>query len=310
MAEREDPRIRSERIQNLWNSVARKHPSLSQSMELEPTPDLAFDEIGGLATAKEELLTYSCAATNPEVYSNWGTQPPPALLLIGRRGCGKNLLARALAARTGTPFLRVSVPRLVLEVVRHGGKVGDILTGWDEALAELGPTTIFFDELEFSQAQDLGTQRMDLPIGPIMDFLLDMVDRTILADGCQLVGSTAYPQSLRPAFRAPGRFERVVEVTPNLPHDVVEALHIHARAAEKRAGRTLFASVDWERVVSGYRQPSTGDWVRIMHAALRRKARREAAGEDPGPVSTEDLLHEVERVRHTDNRLASPGHYL
>jgi hypothetical protein len=69
--------------------------------------------------------------------------------------------------------------------------------------------------------------------------------------------------------------------------------------------------VDWHQVVSRYRQPSTGDWVRIMHATLRRKARCEAAGEDVDRVLTEDLLDEVERVRRTDTRLQpSGGNYI
>lgn len=303
----DDPAIRRERLQNLWRSFARKHPPADHATTLDPAPDLAFEEIGGLAAAKEEILTYACAATDPDVYRRWGTQPPTALLLIGSRGAGKSLLARALAAKAQMPFLTVSVPRVVLEVMQSGGKVGELLGGWAHALDELGPTTVFFDELEFSQVQDIGTQRTDLPIGPIMDFLLELVARTVAAEGSLVLGSTSYPQSLRPAFLAPGRFERVVEVTPVFPEDVVEALGIHARRAEKRAGRGLFEDVDWTQVVTRYRQPSTGDWVRILHGVLRRKARLEASGEDVPPVSTADLLREVDRARHADSRLVPAG---
>lgn len=302
-----DPAIRRERVQNLWNSFARKFPQVDHATCMEAAPDLDFDRIGGLAAAKEELLTYACAATSPEVYGRWGTMPPSAILLIGRRGAGKHLLANALATRTGTPFLSVSVPRLVLEILHATGKAGELLSAWDQTLGELPQATVFFDELEFSQAQDIGTQRMDLPIGPIMDFLLELVDRTIAVDGSLVVGSSSYPQSLRPAFVAPSRFERVVEVNPIFPDDIVEALAIHAAGAEKRAGRRLFEAVDWTHVVSRYRQPSTGDWVRIMHAALRRKARHEAAGEEVSLVGTEDLLEEVERVRRADTRLLPAG---
>jgi ATP-dependent 26S proteasome regulatory subunit len=307
MAPMEDLAIQRERVHNLWNSFARKFPPVDHATWVDPVPEFDFDQIGGLAPAKEELLTYACAATNPEVYSHWGTLPPSALLLIGRRGAGKHLLAHALATRTGTSFLRVSVPRLVLEVLQAGGKLGELLGDWRQSLAELPTTTVFFDELEFSQAQDIGTHRTDLPIGPIMEFLLELVDRTIDVEGSLVVGASAYPQTLRPAFLAPNRFERVVEVNPIFPDDIVEALAIHAAKAEKRAGRRLFEAVDWTHVVSRYRQPSTGDWVRIMHAALRRKARCEAAGEEVTPVGTEDLLEEVERVRRADTRLLPAG---
>jgi SpoVK/Ycf46/Vps4 family AAA+-type ATPase len=150
-------------------------------------------------------------------------------------------------------------------------------------------------------------QRTDLPIGPIMDFLLVLVDRTAGVEGVLAVGSTSYPESLRPAFVAPGRLERIVEVSPRFPEDIIAALMVHAQAAEKRAGRTLFEGVDWQQVVTGYSQPSTGDWVRILHATLRRKARCEAGGEDVGPVGTDDLLAEVERARRAEARLLVAG---
>ena len=57
--------------------------------------------------AKEEILTYAYAQTSPEVYGRWGTFPPSAMLMIGRRGSGKSLLAEALAAQTETAFVRV-----------------------------------------------------------------------------------------------------------------------------------------------------------------------------------------------------------
>jgi len=66
-------------------------------------------------------------------------------------------------------------------------------------------------------------------------------------------------------------------------------------------------------VVSRFREPSTGDWIHLMHGVLRRKARCEAASEQVGPVSTEDLLAEVDRFRRTRKRLprpASAGTYL
>jgi ATP-dependent 26S proteasome regulatory subunit len=303
--------IQRERVQNLWNSFARKFPPVQQATRLDPAPSFDFDQIGGLAAAKEELLTYACGATSPEIYTRWGTFPPSGLLLLGRRGVGKQMLAHALATRAGTAFVYVSVPHLVMEVLHTGGKVRELLDGWSEVLADLPAATVFFDELEFSQVQDIGTQRTDLPIGPIMDFLLELVDRTAGVHATLAVASTSAPQSLRPAFVAPGRFERIVEVTPIVPDDIVAALLIHAAAAEKRAGRRLFEDVDWTRAVMAYSQPPTGDWVRILHATLRRKARCEAAGEEVSGVNTDDLLAEVERARRADGRLlAAGGTYL
>jgi len=308
----EELSIARERTQNLWGSFARKFEPVLQATEIDPAPEVDVGRIGGLTAAKEEILTYACAATSPEVYRRWGTYPPSGLLLIGQRGVGKRLLARALATQTRTSYLLVNIPRLVLEVIHRGGNVGDLVKGWSQTLSEMPPLTVLFNELEFSQAQEIGTRRPDLPVGPVMDFLLDMVDRTIGAANHLVVGSTSHPATLRQAFSQPGRFERVVEVNPIYPGDIIEALRIHAEDAEKRAAHALFEGIDWQAVVSKYRDSATGDWIRILHAVLRRKARCEAAGESVTLVTTTDLQHEVDRFRQASVRLAftEGGNYV
>jgi len=301
-----DESVARERATNLWSSFERKFPPIAKSSRLDAQPAVGVEQIGGLAAAKEEVLTYACGATDPEVYARWGTRPPTGLLLIGREGVGKTLLAKALATRADTAFVHLSVPRLVVEIVHRGGQVGELLEQWSQTMSELPPVTCFFDELEFSQADAIGSHRADLPVGPIMDFLLELLERTIATDAL-VVGATSHPDSLRPAFLSPGRFERVVEVSPEVPRDVVAALVLQKEAAEKRAGRPLFGDVDWERVVASYAGLSTGEWVRVLHAVLRGKARCEAADESPTPVATEDLLREVERLRQTRGRLPVQG---
>jgi ATP-dependent 26S proteasome regulatory subunit len=308
----DDLDIRKERAQNIWGSFARKFEPIARATQLEAMPDFELGRIGGLASAKEEIQTYACAATDPEVYARWGTHPPSGLLLIGQRGVGKRLLARSLASLTHTAFLCVTIPRLVLEVIHRGGKVGELVGEWANTIREMPPTTVLLNELEFFQAEELGARRPDLPVGPVMDFLLDLTDRTIGAGDVLVVGATSHPDTLRHAFVQPGRLERVVEVTPIFPGDIVEALRIHAAAAEKLAGRPLFSEVDWNAVVVGHHHPAPGDWVHILHAVLRRKARLEAAGETVKPVTTRDVHEEVERFKRASSRLVvpKPGTYV
>ena len=307
-----DRAIQIERAQNLWSSFVRSVEPLGRGACLIADPQLDFHEIGGLAGPKDEILTYACAATSPDVYQNWGTFPPTGILLVGMRGGGKNLLAQALATRTHTSFVRVDVPRLVLDVIHGRGKVGELIQGWSRVLEEMPPLTIFFDELEFSQAHDIGSPRADLPIGPIMDLLLELVDRTITAKEHLVVGSTGYPDSLRGGFAVRGRFERVVEVNPIFPDDIIAALEIHADKAEKRAGRQLFEPIDWRKVVDQSRDASTGEWVRVLHGVLRRKARCDAVGEQTSLVRTSDLSEEADRVGQARKRIhfSNGGNYL
>ena len=84
------------------------------------------------------------------------------------------------------------------------------------------------------------------------------------------------------------------------------------RRSGSRAGHTLFESVDWKSVVERFREPSTGDWIRIMHGVLRHKARCEASGETTTSVTTQDMFDEVDRFRQANNQIAipHPGNYV
>jgi SpoVK/Ycf46/Vps4 family AAA+-type ATPase len=136
-----------------------------------------------------------------------------------------------------------------------------------------------------------------------MDFRLELIDRTIACEGHLVVGSTGFPDTLRHAFARPGRLERIVEVTPTYPDDVIAALEIHAADAESRAGRPLFEDVDWKHVVGLSNEGATGDWVQLLHGVLRHKARLEASGEIAPPVVTADLEGEVGRFSQAQRRL-------
>jgi ATP-dependent 26S proteasome regulatory subunit len=299
------------RAANLWEPFARKFPPIAKSCEFTTTPAVGFGDIGGLEDAKDELLTYACAATEPEIYGRWGTFSPSGLLLIGPDGSGKSLLAAALAGRTNTPFLKIRVARFALQLIHSGGKAGDVLAGWQETLGEIKRVTTYFDELDFAHDPSLGAPRMDLPVSQLSDFLLELIDTTMAVVGTLTVGGTSRPDTLSPIYFQPGRFERIVSVTPVVPGDVIAALEIHAAAAEKRAGRKLFARIDWQRAIEQNREASIGSWIQLMHAVLRRKARCDAASESPGEVTTEDVLSEVDRFKRATLRLpASGGRYL
>jgi ATP-dependent 26S proteasome regulatory subunit len=303
--------IQRTKAANLWETYTRKAAPLAKSTRIDPRPGTDFADIGGLEAPKEEISTYACAATDPEVYQRWGTQSPTGMLLMGPAGSGKTLLAQALATRTETPFLRIDVPRFVLQVVHSGGKAGEILAGVAATLAEMPRTTIFYDELDFAHDLTIGAPRPDLPTSQITDFLIELIDASIGTAQMLIVGSTSRPDTLSPIYFEPGRFERIVSVQPQVPEDVIEALRIHISSAEKRAERKLFEGIDWNRVIEQNRNASIGNWVRMIHAVLRFKARCDTADERPGLVTTVDVLDEVERFKRTATRLPPiSGRYL
>jgi transitional endoplasmic reticulum ATPase len=307
------------RAANLWETFARKVPPIAKATRLLPRPELDLDGIGGLEPAKDEILTYACAATHPEVYDRWGTKPPTGLLLIGPPDSGKSLLAEALAVRTGMAFLAIEVPRLLYQLVGMPAAIPELLNGWEATLAEMPATTVLFSHLDVDASFGLGELQPEPPgshvafarIAPLIGLVLELVDRTIPSEGTLVVGSTSHPDALPPAFALPGRFERVVDVVPSLPDDLIAALTIHAAQAQERARRDLFDDVDWGALVAAGDDISIGAWVRSLHAALRRKARCEAAGDPPGLVTTADIRAEIERFTRTSKRIPRPtGSYL
>ena len=95
----------------------------------------------------------------------------------------------------------------------------------------------------------------------------------------------------------------------------IEAISPHLVRAVIVAEDARFCAhsgIDWRQVVGQTREAAPGDWVRILHAVLRRKARQEAAKEAATPVTTADLKEEVERFKHAAERLRIPegGNYL
>jgi len=299
--------LERKRAANLWEPFARKFPPVAKACAFAASPGVGFGDIGGLEDAKDEILTYACAATEPEIYGRWGTVAPTGLLLIGPDGSGKSLLAAALATRTETPFLKIGVARLALQLLHAGGKAGELLQGWAETLGEIKHATVYFDELDIAHDPSLGGPRIDLPISQLSDFLLELIDTTMGVTEALTLGGTSRPDTLSPIYFQPGRFERFVSVNPSVPADVIAALEIHAAAAEKRAGRHLFGKIDWQRAIEQNRESSIGRWIQLLHAVLRRKARCDAADDKPGEVTTEDVLSEVDRFKRATVRLPTTG---
>ena len=295
----EDISNRRERLTNLWQGLARKSPALARCAHLDPAPDLPIEGVAGLRRAREEILTHAAAITHPEVYARWGTMPAVGLLLIGVRGSGKSTLARALATRLDSPLLEVDVPQLVLELLTRGAEVAQLVEQWEEIFADFPLTTVHFDELDFERMHETGERQVGLPVGPILEFLLRLISQTAASPSVVLVGSTSYPETVRPIFLSRRRFSRTLAVEPEFPHDHAAVLEAQARLAEERAGRALFEPTEWLKLVESHKELSPGHWVEALHGALRAQARREAIGETVELVAGSTVLEEAAALAAT-----------
>src|SRR4030095_9784170 len=92
------------RLEDVFSKLGGKFGDLTGVLETDTQPNVAFEEVGGLAHAKQLLRGFSLALTSPESYQQWGINPPKGVLLYGPPGTGKSKLARALATTSRAIF--------------------------------------------------------------------------------------------------------------------------------------------------------------------------------------------------------------
>ncbi|KAJ2693069.1 Ribosome biogenesis ATPase rix7, partial [Coemansia sp. RSA 1285] len=153
---------------------------------------------------------------HPEIYLHTGVQPPRGVLLHGPPGCGKTLLANAIAGEVGVPFIQISAPSIVSGM---SGESEKKLREVFEEARELAPCIVFIDEIDAITPKRENAQReMERRIVAQMLTCIDDIswDKTNNKP-VMLIGATNRPDSLDPALRRAGRFDR--EIAMSVPDE-------------------------------------------------------------------------------------------
>ena len=168
---------------------------------------VTFADFGG----NEEVLTNICKLLvhlkHPEVYLKLGVTPPRGFLLHGPPGCGKTLLAHAIAGELQLPFIKISAPEVVSGV---SGDSEQKLRELFEQAVEASPCVLFIDEVDcISTKRETAAREMERRI---VSQLVSCLDDLSGSPGCGVVviGATNRPDSLDPALRRAGRFDREI----------------------------------------------------------------------------------------------------
>ena len=253
-------------------------------MELEESPDITFENIGGLLKEIEEVReAVEYPLTRPEIFERVGVEPPKGILLFGPPGTGKTLIAKAVAHEARATFIRMSGSELVHKYIGEGAQLVRELF----LLArEKSPSIVFIDEIDAvgSTRTNDGTSGSAEVQRTLMQLLAEMDGFDNRGD-VRIMAATNRVDMLDPALLRPGRFDRVISIP--LPDKGArrEILKIHAR-------KMTLIDVDFERIMEMTENATGADLQAICREAGMMAVRKEATG-----VSQDDFEKAVRKVK-------------
>ncbi len=188
-----------------------------QKTDRSPPSNLKLAHLGGIDDILEEVLELiAMPMKHPEVYVHTGVQPPRGVLLHGPPGCGKTLLANAIAGELELPFISISAPSVVSGMSGESEK--KIREIFEEARS-LAPCLLFFDEIDAVTPKRESAQR-EMERRIVAQLLTCMDDLSLESTNGQpviIIGATNRPDALDAALRRAGRFDR--EICLNVPDE-------------------------------------------------------------------------------------------
>ena len=206
--------------------------------ETKGLPRTTYEDIGGLAEEIQRVREMvELPMRHPEIFQRLGIEPPKGVLLHGPPGCGKTLLARAVANESEANFQSINGPEIMSKF--YGESEARLREIFQQA-QQNSPSIIFIDELD--------------AIAPKREEVTGEVERRVVAqllalmDGLSgrgnviVIGATNRPQALDPALRRPGRFDREIEIGVSDKKGRHEILQIHTR------GMPLAENVDLKKL--------------------------------------------------------------
>ena len=265
--------------------------SRAQMYTKENRTNVGFDDVAGADEAKEEVREIVEFLKNPGRFTRIGGRIPRGVLLVGPPGCGKTLLAKAIAGEAEVPFFSISGSDFVEMFVGVGAsRVRDLF----KQARENSPCIIFLDEIDaVGRRRGSGMGGGHDEREQTLNAILVEMDGFSTDEGIIVVAATNRPDVLDPALLRPGRFDR--EVTIDLPDVEGRKKILEVHLARIKHDEAVDAGV-LARSTPGY---SGADLAAIVNEAAIRAvlAKREE-------VSMEDLEEARDKVRYGRQKIS------
>ncbi|ERG94965.1 AAA family ATPase [Haloquadratum walsbyi] len=239
------------------------------------SPTVTYEDIGGLDNELElvrEMI--ELPLSSPTVFTHLGVDPPKGVLLHGPPGTGKTLIAKAVANEVDATFINISGPEIMS---KYKGESEEQLREKFETAREKAPSVVFFDEIDsIAPARDDGGDVENRIVGQ----LLSLMDGLDARGDVVVVGATNRVDTLDPALRRGGRFDREIEIGVPDEQGRREILAVHTRQMP------LADTVDLDRLASQTHGFVGADLESLTTEAAMTTLRRGRRDDDVGALTS------------------------
>ena len=259
---------------------------------VDERPRITYDEIGGLKEQINRLREIvELPLRNPEVFAKLGIEPHSGILMYGSPGCGKTLIAKALASESAANFYIINGPEIVN---KYYGETEARLRDIFKEAKETAPSIIFIDEIDAiapKREEAFGDveKRVVAQLLSLMDGMSDRGNVIVL-------GATNRPESIDPALRRPGRFDREIEIGVPNAQGRFEILGIHTR------GMPLAQDIDLQELALELNGYTGADIKALCREAAMKALRRYIPEIDSGTGKVSPDALRVMDIRSRDFR--------
>jgi SpoVK/Ycf46/Vps4 family AAA+-type ATPase len=250
-------------------------------------PKISFKDVGGMDALKDEIrMKIIHPLEHPELYKAYGKTVGGGILLYGPPGCGKTHLARATAGEIKAGFLSVGISDVLDMWIGNSEKN---LHQLFEQARRNRPCVLFFDEVD-ALAASRSDMRHSGARHLINQFLSELDGITSNNDGVLILAATNAPWHVDPAFRRPGRFDRILFVPPP---------DVPARAGILRIltkGKPI-ETIDYDHLAKKSEGFSGADIKAVVDLAIENKLREAMKAGVPKPLTTKDFAAALSTVK-------------